>query len=190
MLLLAPLTTVALIPNAGLPRHAVTATSMRPVLHPSWRAPVAPSTSSRGGVAQLAEVAGVPFSQLSVGVLKETFPLEKRVVQSPDSVKLLTKAGFHVNVQAGAGAAALFSDADYEAVGAKIVKDAKEAYGSDIVLKIRAPSTTEAKLLGDRTLIAMLNPAKNDALLTQLQEQGATAFSLDCIPRMLSRGQT
>ena len=44
--------------------------------------------------------------------------------------------------------------------------------------------------LGDRTLISTLNPSVNEDLLEQLSKQGATAFALDCIPRMLSRGQT
>ncbi|KAL3908523.1 MAG: hypothetical protein SGPRY_009762 [Prymnesium sp.] len=138
----------------------------------------------------LTQSVGIPYSQLTVGVLKETFPLERRVVQSPESVKLLTKAGLSVRVQAGAGEAAIFSDADYEAAGATIVPTAEEVWRSDIVLKIRAPSSQELTLLGDRTLISMLNPAKNEELLEQLQKQKATAFSLDCIPRMLSRGQT
>ena len=179
---------LALVQNPALPRSMRTAVSGRPPL-PTWHVPAA-AQPARAGLARLAESAGVPYSSLSVGVLKETFPLEKRVVQSPDSVKMLTKAGFNVNVETGAGDAALFSDADYEAAGAKIVPSAAAAWGSDIVLKIRAPSSEEAKLLGDRTLIAMLNPANNEDLLTQLQAQKATAFSLDCIPRMLSRGQT
>jgi hypothetical protein len=44
---------------------------------------------------------GIPYSELTVGVLKEHFPSENRVSQSPDSVANLVKAGFHVVVQAG-----------------------------------------------------------------------------------------
>ena len=65
-----------------------------------------------------------------------------------------------------------------------------EAWKADIVIKINPPTSAEARLLGDRTLISQINPSKNDALLTQFQQQGATVFALDCIPRMLSRGQT
>ena len=124
-----------------------------------------------------------------MGITKENKPLEKRVAQSPDSVALLVKANFKVVVEKGAGAAAEFSDDQYEEVGATIVSSA-EAWKSDIVIKINPPSSGEAKLVGDRTLISQINPSKNDALLTQFQQQGATVFALDCIPRMLSRGQT
>lgn len=44
----------------------------------------------------------IPYEQLTIGVLKESFPPgENRVSQSPDSVAGLVKAGFAVLVQAG-----------------------------------------------------------------------------------------
>ena len=43
----------------------------------------------------------IPYDQLTIGVMKETFKGENRVSQSPDSVKMLIKEGFNVVVQAG-----------------------------------------------------------------------------------------
>lgn len=43
----------------------------------------------------------IPYDQLTIGVMKETYKGENRVSQSPDSVKMLIKEGFHVVVQAG-----------------------------------------------------------------------------------------
>ena len=43
----------------------------------------------------------IPYSDLTIGVLKETFPGENRVSQTPDTVALLVKVGFHVIVQSG-----------------------------------------------------------------------------------------
>ena len=43
----------------------------------------------------------IPYSEITIGVMKETFPGECRVSQSPDSVKKLVDAGFDVVVQAG-----------------------------------------------------------------------------------------
>ena len=43
----------------------------------------------------------IPYSELTIGVMKETFPGECRVSQSPESVKKLVDAGFDVVVQAG-----------------------------------------------------------------------------------------
>ena len=168
------------------PGNALLATLHRsaPLLRSPY--PVAPRHASPLGEAS---VTSIPYEDLTIGVIKENKPLEKRVAQSPDSVALLVKAKFKVVVEKGAGVASEFSDDQYEAVGATIVSSA-EAWKSDIVIKINPPSSSEAKLVGDRTLISQINPAKNAALLTQFEQQGSTVFALDCIPRMLSRGQT
>lgn len=43
----------------------------------------------------------IPYSDLTIGVLKETYPGENRVSQTPDSIQGLVKAGFTVVVEAG-----------------------------------------------------------------------------------------
>lgn len=43
----------------------------------------------------------MPYEELTIGVLKETYDGENRVSQSPDSVANLVKAGFNVIVQGG-----------------------------------------------------------------------------------------
>ncbi len=89
--------------------------------------------------------AGVETRLLTVGVPKEAGD-ENRVSQSPDSIRNLIKSGFSVVVQAGAGNASSFSDADYEAAGAKIgSRDA--AFGADIVLKVHAPQPGEVRCI-------------------------------------------
>ena len=133
--------------------------------------PVAPRHASPLGEASI--TTSVPYEDLTVGITKEDKPLEKRVAQSPDSVALLVKANFKVVVEKGAGATAEFADDQYEEVGATIVSSA-EAWKSDIVIKINPPSSGEAKLVGDRTLISQINPSNNAALLTQFEQQGAT----------------
>lgn len=44
--------------------------------------------------------------------------------------------------------------------------------------------------MGDKTLISFIYPKQNEDLVKQLQDQKATVFAMDCIPRTLSRGQT
>ena len=58
------------------------------------------SSSSSSSVVSIA-TAPVPYSELTIGVLKETTDGENRVSQSPDSVRALVKAGFNVVVQKG-----------------------------------------------------------------------------------------
>ena len=134
---------------------------------------------------------GTPYAKLTVGIPKETFPLEKRVAATPESVERLVKPGLNVIVEDGAGSSAYFSNADYENAGAKVVSSSEDVWKqSDIVMKLRPPSSNEIKLLDDRTLISFLYPKQNEDLVQQLQDQKATAFAMDCIPRTLSRGQT
>jgi len=134
---------------------------------------------------------GTPYSELTVGIPKENFPLEKRVAATPESVKRLVKPGFSVLIEDGAGETAYFSNADYEAAGATIVPTNKVFEKSDIVLKLRPPTDEQVELLdGSKTLFSFLYPRQDPELLKKLQDKGTTAFAMDMIPRTLSRGQT
>lgn len=131
---------------------------------------------------------GVPYNRLTIGVPKESFLNERRVALSPAACKLLTKEGFSVFIEDGAGAEAKFSNADYEASGA-VVKPKKDVFSSNIILKVRAPSSEEVQLLKEGSnLLSFLNPAQNTELIQQLADRKVTAFAVDQIPR-ISRAQ-
>jgi NAD(P) transhydrogenase len=134
---------------------------------------------------------GLKYEALAVGVPKETFPLEKRCAASPTSVALLKKNGIgEVLIEDGAGVGASYSNAAYEAAGAKIVS-AAEAYNADVVLKLRPPSLEEAGSLKPKnTLISFIQPGQNEDLVKTLAKDKHTVLAMDCIPRTLSRGQT
>ena len=131
---------------------------------------------------------GTPYNKLTVGVPKETFPNEKRVALSPAAVKVLTKEGFNVVIEDGAGSMAKFSNTEYEASGAQ-VKPQSEVYGSDIVLKVRAPTSEEVgKMKSGNNLISFIYPGQNSELINELAAAKITTFAMDCIPR-ISRAQ-
>lgn len=134
--------------------------------------------------------APVPYSSLTVGVPRETLEGEKRVGLTPDSVALLLKGGFSVTIESGAGEASQFPDALYIAAGATISPVGGSVWGSDIIVKLAPPTESEVTLLENRTILSYIQPGANPALMATLQAQGATAFAMDCIPRLLSRGQT
>jgi proton-translocating NAD(P)+ transhydrogenase subunit alpha len=127
---------------------------------------------------------------MQIGVPAETRPGETRVAATPETVKKLAAGGRHtVLVQAGAGVAASVPDAAYEAAGAKIVGSAAEAYGADIVLKVRPPVEAELGLLKEKSiLIGLLDPF-NGAGLEALAGRGVTAFAMEWLPR-ISRAQS
>jgi NAD(P) transhydrogenase subunit alpha len=127
---------------------------------------------------------------MKIGVPKEIHEGERRVATTPDVVSQLSKLGFSVAVEAGAGAAANYADEAYEAAGCEIVASARDVYSqSDIVMKVRAPEGGEADLLkSGQTLISFLWPAQNPELLKDLTDRGVTAIAMDSIPR-ISRAQ-
>jgi NAD(P) transhydrogenase subunit alpha len=117
-----------------------------------------------------------------IGVPAETLAGETRVAVTPETAKKLVAQGHVVIVQSGAGVAASVTDAAYEAVGARIV-DAAEAFGAEIVLKVRAPSDAEAaRLKPGAVVIGMLNPFDATGL-QRLAAAGAVGFALEAAPR-------
>lgn len=126
-----------------------------------------------------------------IGVPRETFPGEKRVATVPEVVAKLVKLGFSVAVESGAGDAASFSDDAYRAEGATIAANADELWAtSDIVFKVRPPSTEEVALVRPgMTLIGFIWPAQNPDLMAQLAAAKGTVLAIDALPRTLSRAQ-
>jgi NAD(P) transhydrogenase subunit alpha len=64
---------------------------------------------------------------MRVAVIRESAPGERRVALVPDNVARLVKGGHAVQVEAGAGVAAGFTDAAYAAVGATVRETASAA---------------------------------------------------------------
>jgi NAD(P) transhydrogenase subunit alpha len=117
-----------------------------------------------------------------IGIPLEAAAGETRVAVTPETVKKLKSQGHQLFVQSGAGMAAAAPDDAYKAVGAEIV-DAKAAFGCDLVLKVRSPSTEELALMKrGATLVGMLNPFDREGL-ERLATAGLTAFALEAAPR-------
>ena len=128
---------------------------------------------------------------LTIGVPREVFAGEKRVATVPDVVEKLIKLGFKVAVETGAGDNANFSDDAYRAAGAEVIEDAAKLWAtSDIVFKVRGPSSEEVGLLREGgALLSFIWPAQNPDLLQQLAAKKATVLAIDSLPRTLSRAQ-
>ncbi|WP_018228207.1 Re/Si-specific NAD(P)(+) transhydrogenase subunit alpha [Methyloversatilis universalis] len=126
-----------------------------------------------------------------IGVPREIFPGEKRVATVPDVVTKLTKLGFGVVVETGAGDLADLSDGAYREAGASIAGSATELWSStDIVFKVRPPTADEVALMHEgQTLIGFVWPAQNPELMQQLAAKRVTVLAIDALPRTLSRAQ-
>ena len=119
---------------------------------------------------------------MRMGVPLETRLGETRVAATPETVKKLIGQGHQVLIQKDAGVKASQPDSAYEAVGASIGSVA-DAFGAEIVLKVRAPETDELKQMkAGSVLIGMLDPFDNHNI-EAMTSQGITAFSLEAAPR-------
>jgi NAD(P) transhydrogenase subunit alpha len=124
-----------------------------------------------------------------IGVPKETRPGETRAAATPKTVAQLVALGYDVDVESGAGGLASFADHAYEEAGASIAPN-DQVWGSDVVVKINAPSDTEiAEMRPGAMLASLLTPALAPELLEKLSAQGVTALAMDAVPR-ISRAQS
>ncbi|PHV05182.1 NAD(P)(+) transhydrogenase (Re/Si-specific) subunit alpha [Janthinobacterium sp. BJB412] len=124
---------------------------------------------------------------MRIGIPAETRSGETRVAATPETVKKLA-AKHQIIVQSGAGLTASVTDEAYAAAGAQI-GTAAEAFGADVVLKVRAPNVDERALMTPGTVVVgMLNPfdADNNAAMAAA---GLQAFALEAVPR-ITRAQS
>jgi NAD(P) transhydrogenase subunit alpha len=136
-------------------------------------------------------------AMLKVFVAKERRPGETRVAATPETVKKLVKEQIEVLVEAGAGEAASFLDADYEAAGAKLTRDLSSAWSSaDIVLKVTEAADNpdlgkhEAEALKQGAiLIGLMSPHRNADMVKRLQAKKVSTFAMELVPR-ITRAQS
>jgi NAD(P) transhydrogenase subunit alpha len=125
---------------------------------------------------------------MRIGIPAETRPGETRVAATPETIKKLIAARHQVLVQAGAGISSSVPDDAYLAAGAQIVS-AADALGSEMVLKVRAPTMEErGQMRVGTVVIGMLNPFDADNIAA-MAAQGLTAFALEAAPR-ITRAQS
>jgi NAD(P) transhydrogenase subunit alpha len=120
----------------------------------------------------------------------ETAPGETRVALVPRSAAQLVSTSATVAIQAGAGAAAGISDAEYHEVGAEVVADrAALLADADIVVVVRRPDAAfVGQMKRGAVLVGVLEPAGDPGVVRALVDGGITAFRLEAMPR-ISRAQ-
>ncbi|NJM94295.1 MAG: alanine dehydrogenase [Cytophagales bacterium] len=119
--------------------------------------------------------------KLCVGVPKERSLQENRVSLTPQATSVLVSNGIEVKVETQAGATAHYSDQDYADAGAQIVYSAKEAFESDIVIKVEPPSLEEIGYLPTKAgLISAVNPNdKTPEYIKQLNAKKITSIGYE-----------
>ena len=132
-----------------------------------------------------------------VGVPKESYPGERRVALVPAVIPNLTKAGFEVAVEAGAGAQAGYPDAAYVEKGAKIIPDRATVFSTaDIIVQVLCYGSNDKTGKDDvplykrgQALIGFLRPFGSAEAIQQIGQSGVSAFSVELMPR-ITRAQS
>ncbi len=123
-------------------------------------------------------------------VIKETKPGEKRVAVVPEVVAKLSKLGFEVSIQTGAGEASLKSDQEYKNAGATIVNDLNSALSQTEVVASVNPLNVEliSKLNAGSLLVSFAQAKRDVENLKAIIDQKVSILSFDFLPR-ISRAQ-
>ncbi|MEC8075328.1 MAG: Re/Si-specific NAD(P)(+) transhydrogenase subunit alpha [Pseudomonadota bacterium] len=122
---------------------------------------------------------------MQIGVPKETWPGEVRAAMVPANAGKLINQGFSVAVQSGLGSASGYSDAEYAKVGATVSDDRASLLAeSDIVMAVRKPDVADVGSLKKGALyVSFLDPFNEKPLVESIAAQGATAISMEMVPR-------
>lgn len=126
-----------------------------------------------------------------IGVPKEIYPGERRVSLVPLVVPILTKAGFEVAVETGAGVEAGYPDNLYTDKGAKIVPTRAGIFQTaDIITQVLCYGANDITgkadiplLRKDQILVGFLRPLGSLEIVQQIAATGAMAFAVELMPR-------
>ncbi|MDA9096038.1 NAD(P) transhydrogenase subunit alpha [Porticoccaceae bacterium] len=116
---------------------------------------------------------------------------------SPANVQSLTDKSVKVLIQANAGSAAGYPDAEYTAAGATITADRAEIFASaDIILQVQSFGSNNensdddlALIRKGQLIIGMMDPLASPQAAQAVAAKGATAIALELVPR-ISRAQS
>ncbi len=132
-----------------------------------------------------------------IGVPKESFPGERRVAMVPSVVPSLTKAGFEVAIEAGAGVSAGYLDKDYADKGARILGSRAEVFKTaDVVVQVLCYGSNDRTGKDDvplyrqgQFLVGFLRPLGAVETLKDIASKGVSSFSMELMPR-ITRAQS
>ncbi len=132
-----------------------------------------------------------------IGVPKESFPGERRVAMVPSVVPSLTKAGFEVAIEAGAGVGAGYLDKDYTDKGARILGSRAEVFSTaDVVVQVLCYGSNDVTGKDDvplyrqgQCLVGFLRPLGTVETLQAIAAKGVSSFSIELMPR-ITRAQS
>jgi NAD(P) transhydrogenase subunit alpha len=131
------------------------------------------------------------------GVVAESAPGERRVALVPSALTVFAKTGIQILLEAGAGLAAGFPDAEYAEKGVRIAKDRAAVFAeSNVVLQVRSlganPETGASDLRLIRpgqVVVGFGEPLTAGDAAKALAERRASFLAMELMPR-ITRAQS
>jgi len=117
-----------------------------------------------------------------IGIPREIKNREHRVALTPGGARQLVQDGHKVCVEHEAGVGSSFSDADYEAAGARIAATSEDVWTADLVLKIKEPLPEEyIHMRPGQCLFTYLHLAAAPELLDVLLEKSVRSIAYETV---------
>lgn len=123
---------------------------------------------------------------MRIAVMTESRAGERRVALAPGAVRDYKKREWELRIEAGAGAAASFTDDDFRDAGVDVVAGSGAVLeGADLVLKVQPPTREEVAALPRGCALAChLNPLGPADAIAALAERDVSAFAVELVPRI------
>jgi len=119
---------------------------------------------------------------MKIGIPKETLNNENRVALTPAGVHTLVNAGHELFVEKDAGSGSNFDDKEYEEAGATIVPTAADAWGQEMVMKVKEPLENEYDYLREgQILFTYLHLASHKELTEQLVSKKVISIAYETV---------
>ena len=125
--------------------------------------------------------------RMVIGVPTEARAGETRVALTPTALPQLTKVGFDVVIESGAGSAAGYPDSAFTDRGARVgTRD--DAFAADVVVQVNVmdgdPASADlARLTTGQVVVGAVAPFARPELVKAVAVTGATLFALELVPR-------
>ncbi|HEY1365636.1 MAG TPA: alanine dehydrogenase [Gaiellaceae bacterium] len=119
---------------------------------------------------------------MKIGVAKEIKSDEYRVALTPAGARELVQRGHDIVVETGAGEGSAFTDASYEAVGARVATVDEVWTEAELLLKVKEPIAAEyARLHEGLILFTYLHLAADEPLTRALVDSGIAAVAYETV---------
>ena len=134
---------------------------------------------------------------ITVGVVGESAPGERRVAMVPGALGVLNKAGVEWLMEPGAGIAAGFPDSEFTAKGVRLATGRAEVFAAaEIILQVRSTGANPANAAADlalfrrgQTAIGFGEPLTSVDAARDLAARGVNFLAMELMPR-ITRAQS